>query len=98
MVFLQKPLDQRFPLRFQIGPVERAAGAAIPIIGIPFDAFLAMKVGVDGHALRGLKGVYKFVGAGPVPFCVPPEGREWNGNTGRRVLLRDRKSTRLNSS
>ena len=74
MVFLQKPFDQRFPLRLQSRPVESAACAAVPIISVGGGSFLAMKVGVDGHAFSGLKGVYKFVGAGPVPFCVPPEG------------------------
>jgi hypothetical protein len=70
--------------------MEGAACTAIPVVRVPSDAFFAMKVGVDGHALNGLERVDKFMSPCPVPFCVPPEGLQWSRQARRRGILGQR--------
>jgi hypothetical protein len=65
-------LYQGFPLLFEDGPMELPPGTAVPVIRIALVALLAVKVSVDGHAVRGVEIVDQAVGAGPVSFGVPP--------------------------
>ena len=60
------------------------ACSAVPVVGVPVGALLAVEVGVDGHGVGGLEFVDEGVGAGPVTARVPPQGFEGRGQVGRR--------------
>ena len=73
-----------FPLRLERGPMEFAPGARIPVIGIRNRAFLAMEVGVNGHAVTRFELVHQGMGTSPITFCVPPQGGHRRRQIGRR--------------
>jgi len=69
----KQSLDKCNPLLFQIGAMICAPGKTIPVVGIPLLPFFAVEISVDGHAIRGFKLIYQFMGAGPISFGVPPK-------------------------
>jgi hypothetical protein len=75
----QQALDERGPFGVEGGALEVAAGAVVPVIGVGGGAFLAMQVGVNGHAVRGFQFVNQAVGLCPIAFGIPPEGSERSG-------------------
>ena len=69
---------------------------AVPVVGVPLDAFFAVEIGVDGHGGWGFQVVDAGVGLGPVPFCIPPEckqlrrktlGRCWGRERGGKLMV-----------
>jgi hypothetical protein len=67
-------IDQGFPFGLEGGPMELASRARIPVIGIGSRPFLAMEIGVNGHAITGFEFIHQGMGASPIAFRVPPKG------------------------
>ena len=80
----QQGFDEGGPLGVEGGAFVGGAGEAVPVVGVPVGALLAVKVGVDGHGVGGLELVDEGVGAGPVAARVPPQGFEGRGQVRRR--------------
>ncbi len=84
----QNCFDEGLPFGFEGRAAVGFSSEAIPVVGVPFRAFLAVEVGVDGHRVGGFEVVDESVGAGPIAFGVPPEGFErrceigWRGDGG----------------
>lgn len=54
--------------------MKAAAGAPVPVVGVPCFTFFAMEIGVDGHGVLGFQVVNEIVAAGPFAFGIPPKG------------------------
>ena len=86
---LGEAIDEGFPLGFEGGALEVAAGAGVPVIGICRGAFLAVEIGVNGHAVLGVELVDQAVSTGPIALGVPPErGQRRRKVCGRSVFLK----------
>jgi len=66
-----------------------APGFGVPVVGVPLLALFAMQVGVDGHAFGCFQFIDQVVSARPVAFPVPPEGLDWSGEAGWRLIAGD---------
>jgi len=76
--------------------VEFAAGAAVPVVGVPLHALFAVQVGVYGHGVGRGKVIDHAVGARPVAFGVPPERGQRGRKLARRLGLVQRRPEFLN--
>jgi hypothetical protein len=89
---IQHAFDERQPFLFQSRSIEGAAGAAIPVVCIPFHALFAMQISVHGHAFGRLKRVNQVVGAAPIACTVPPQSFKGNRESCGRVFLVERRA------
>jgi len=78
---LQQPFDQRFPFGVKRGREKVATGALIPVVSVRGRAFLAMQVGVDGHAFYRFEFVNQRVSGG-TNLPLPPTTALRPGRTG----------------
>src|ERR1019366_6735858 len=74
----QERFYQCRPLCLERRPAEAASSALVPVVGVRGGAFLAMKVGMHGHAVWGLQLIDQGMSLGPITLRIPPQRREEN--------------------